>query len=191
MSKVIAEVLDNLSRDDGLTTGSELWEHVENNRSSKENAISIRIPHRIRRTPIAKSLEEKKTIFGSVRVHTRRYKIERQKLLGTTNGTAEEEESVSWVTVRPAPWVVVAGLKYGINMTFWQTSTSWKHSLQTFRPVPNDAEIFKNVQWDDEETVFELISDGKASIWDMNDVGRTPLMVSPDLLPKYEDTHRC
>ena len=69
--------------------------------------------------------------------------------------------------------MVAAGLKYGINMTFWQTTASWKHAFQTLRPVPNDVEMFKNVQWDDEETVWETISDGKASIWDMNDEERT------------------
>jgi hypothetical protein len=55
------------------------------------------------KTPIAKSLDEKRTFFSSVRVHTRRYKIERQKLLGAIDRAAEDEESVSWVTVRPAP----------------------------------------------------------------------------------------
>lgn len=49
--------------------------------------------------------------------------------------------------------------------------------LQTFRPVENDAEIFKNVQWNDGEEVWELLSQGKASIRDMNTMGRTPLMV--------------
>jgi hypothetical protein len=84
-------------------------------------------------------------------------------------------------------------------MTFWQTSTSWKHTLQRFWPVPNDAEIFKNLQWGDEETVWELIGEGKASIWDINDVGRTPLMVSFSFVSKGEvleenrklDSSRC
>jgi len=86
----------------------------------------------------------------------------------------------------PAPWVVAAGLRFGVNMTFWQTSTSWKHALQTFRPVPNDAEIFKNLQWGDEETVWELIGEGKASILDINDVGRTPLTFSFSFVSKSE-----
>lgn len=41
-----------------------------------------------------------------------------------------------------------------------------------------DAEIFMNVKWNDGEEVSDLVSRGKASIWDMNSMGRTPLMVS-------------
>jgi hypothetical protein len=63
----------------------------------------VRHPLGTMKTPIAKSLDEKRTFFSSVRVHTRRYKIERQKLLGAIDRAAEDEESVSWVTVRPAP----------------------------------------------------------------------------------------
>ncbi|KAE9381098.1 hypothetical protein N431DRAFT_476007 [Stipitochalara longipes BDJ] len=175
MSKVIADVLENMSQEGDFSREMDSRRPPASYQITGAKSLSMVNVTRARRIVISKSLEEKKSIFGSVRVHTRRYKIERQRLLGTT-GRAAEEESVSWLTIRPAPWVVAAGLKYGVNMTLWQTSTSWKHSLQTFRPVPNDAEIFKNVQWDDEETVWELISEGKASLWDINDVGRTPLM---------------
>jgi hypothetical protein len=190
MNKVIADVLENISFESNLNVETKLSRYVADHHPLEPRSMIVRHPRRTMKTPIAKSLDEKKTIFGSVRVHTRRYNIERQKSLSATDGAAEDEESVSWVTVRPAPWVVAAGFRYGLKMTFWQTTTSWKHSLQTFRPVPNDAEIFKNVQWDDEETVWDLISQGKASMWDMNDVGRTPLMVILDFITQKLVTHR-
>jgi hypothetical protein len=165
MNKVIADVLDSLPQPNHFLEGPE---------PRRLN----RAPRRMMRTPVEKYVVEKSTIFGSVRLHTRRYRTTRPKRLTNTSDSKEDEESVNWLTIRPAPWIVAAGLKYGINMTFWQTSTSWKHNLQTFRPVSNDAEIFMNIRWDDEETVWELINEGKASIWDMNEVGRTPLMVS-------------
>jgi hypothetical protein len=166
MSKVIADVLGSLEvQDNSITTPSEAdtgemvrWAP----RSAHHNSQLVK-------TTTARSIMEKKTIFGTVRLHTRNYKISSP---GPTS--SEDEETTSHLTIRPAPWVVALGLQYGINMTFSQSSTSWKHMLQTFRPVQDDAEIFKQVKWYDEEEVSDLISQGKASIWDTNKMGRTP-----------------
>lgn len=119
MNRVIADALDSIPQQNDLLDG-------------KEPGKLILGPHRIRRTPVEKYVVEKNTMFGSVRLHTRRYMTTRPKLLTATSSPGEDEETVNWLTVRPAPRIVAAGLKYGINMTFWQTSTSWKHTLQTF-----------------------------------------------------------
>jgi hypothetical protein len=172
MSKVIADVLEGLEQQDTeprMSNTERMFKWTPPSKATRWNTQHIK-------TTTSRSIIEKKIIFGTVRLHSRNYKISSPS---PDHKLYEDEETTSYLTIRPAPWIVALGLKYGINMTISQSSTSWKHILQTFRPVRDDADIFMNVKWDDGEEVSDLISRGEASIWDMNSMGRTPLMVSP------------
>lgn len=70
MRKVIPDVLNNLSQENSLSMGIDSWGHVKSYHKPGQKSVSIRDPHRMSRTPIAKSVEAKNTIFGSVRLHT-------------------------------------------------------------------------------------------------------------------------
>jgi hypothetical protein len=143
------------------------------------------LPHRHNETKkqIRKSVVDKTTFFGTVSINSRTFEVSRKDIFkSSTFDQDPEEETRIWITVRPAPWIVSMGLQYGINAFITQSDTSWKHTLNTFRPVSEDAHIWKLVKWatddDDAQEIMEYMARGEASIWDTCPNGRTPLLVS-------------
>ena len=96
----------------------------------------------------------------------------------------DQYENETAYTIRPAPWLLWLGVRYGLHFRLSSSSTQgWKHSLNTFRPMPDDAPIFEHCKQGDMTAVIRLLSEGLASIKDTNSRGYTPLHVSfPDEL---------
>jgi hypothetical protein len=143
------------------------------------------LPHRHNETKkqIRKSVVDKKTFFGTVSINSRTFEVSRKDIFKSSTFHEDlEEETRTWITVRPAPWIVSMGLKYGINAFITQSDTSWKHTLNTFRPVSDDAHIWKLIKWaideDDAQEIMKYMARGETSIWDTSPNGSTPLMVS-------------
>ena len=71
------------------------------------------------------------------------------------------------------------GLRCGFNVALEQGAQGWKHSLNPFRSVPNDAPIFYACWNGNLGLIRELLENGQASVRDRDEAGRTPLHVSP------------
>ena len=91
----------------------------------------------------------------------------------------EDKDMVHTTSIRihPAQWLVRLGIYYGLNFAFEHNAHVWKHTLTTFRPVPNDASIFSACRVGDVPFVGRLLANGQASVWDCDDTGWTPLHV--------------
>ena len=143
------------------------------------------LPHHHNETEkqIRMSVVDKKTFFGTLSINSRTFEVSHKDIFKSSTFDEDlEEETRTWTTVRPAPWIVSMGLKYGINAFITQSDTSWKHTLNTFRPVSDDAHIWKliksAVDEHDAQESMEYMARGEASIWDTSPRGSTPLMVS-------------
>ena len=88
-------------------------------------------------------------------------------------------EYQTWITFRPANWLVKLGAKHGFHAYLAESSTQgWQHHLKTFCPVPNDAPIFQLCSTGNLAAVRDMLSGGHASVRDTDSLGRTPLHVS-------------
>ena len=97
---------------------------------------------------------------------------------GFENSTNDHEEETSY-HFRPAGWLLRLGFQYGFQLDILSSSTKgWKQALESFRPVPDDALIFSLCETGDVIGVRDLMSQGHASIWDLDSRGWTPLHVS-------------
>ncbi len=70
------------------------------------------------------------------------------------------------------------GLQRGLEITFQASIQGWQHALETFRAVPYDSEMFRLCSVGDILGVKKLLSSGRASVWDQDPDGWTPLHVS-------------
>jgi hypothetical protein len=69
-------------------------------------------------------------------------------------------------------------IKYGLRVAIFQSPGNWKHILNNFWPVSDNAMIFDLCRIGNINGVQLLLNKGEASIWDTNSKGRTPLHVS-------------
>lgn len=82
-------------------------------------------------------------------------------------------------TIIPATWLLRLGLNYGLYLAWLSSSTQvWKQTLDAFRTVPHDATIFQSCHYGDLTSMQTLISEGRASVRDTDNRGRTLLHVS-------------
>lgn len=88
-------------------------------------------------------------------------------------------EHVTSFCACPTPWLVKLGMNYGLRIDFQNSGIwGWKHTLNTFRTVPDDAMIFEFCKEGNLAGVQTLLSRGKASVRDTDSHGRTALFVS-------------
>jgi hypothetical protein len=172
ISNALQEAMDSLPQPKTLANSIQL-----------HHSKFLALRHNETKKQIRKSFVDKKTFFGTVRIDSRTFEVSRKDILRSSTSNQDlEEETRTWITVRPTPWIVSIGLKYGINAFITQSDTSWKHTLNTFRPVSDDAHIWNLIYWaiddDDVQEIMEYMARGDASIWDTSPSGRTPLMVS-------------
>ena len=61
----------------------------------------------------------------------------------STESDQQREDEIS-ITIEPAPWLRSLGITYGLSLRLLDSSLhGWKHTLNSFRSVPDDAPIFK------------------------------------------------
>ena len=81
------------------------------------------------------------------------------------------------IRIHPARWLMQLGLGFGIELAFQDGAQGCKHTLNSFRAVPDDAAIFSACSKGDINGVRHLLETGKASVWDVDANGWTPLHV--------------
>ncbi|KAH7409134.1 hypothetical protein BKA64DRAFT_388235 [Cadophora sp. MPI-SDFR-AT-0126] len=124
-------------------------------------------------TQIGASYTDISSIFGKFSLLSKRFSAQRTVSSDEEEDRHQSEES--YLTIRPALWLARFGLKYGIRVNFFQSPGSWKHTLNTFRPVPDDSLIFEFCRLGNIEGVQLLLERGQASTWDTNSEDETPL----------------
>lgn len=127
-------------------------------------------------------------MFGSVIISSTTYFVYSANTDISTEIEEEldyQEESEFRFSMHPAQWLVRLGLRYGLRMALTRSSTEWKHTLQSFRPVPDDSLIFEFCKRGNIDGIRHLLSRKEASIWDTNSKGYTPLHVSLFNLVKF------
>ena len=107
-----------------------------------------------------------KTLFGDITIQVNEYATS----ILTDQGFEDLEhlaQSSIRVIFRPAAWL---GLL--------RSSQTWKTTFQVFQPVPDDSPIFTFCRSGNIEGIQMLLTTKRASVWDTNSRGYTPLHVS-------------
>lgn len=91
-----------------------------------------------------------------------------------------EIDSQAHITVTIMPKVTI-GTEAPIHVTFSRCThdAPMYTTIQTYNVIPSDSAIFKCIEMDDLIGFRRLISDGKASVTDINESGFSLLAVSP------------
>ena len=117
--------------------------------------------------------------FGTI--HT--YSTTKQLRLNILNYYESDDaeygyEHESFLTIRPAAWLVKLGLNSGLRIGLFNSSVrGWKSSLDAFCAVADDSLIFDLSRDGNLSAVRDLFSRGLASVRDTNSMGETPLHV--------------
>ena len=89
-----------------------------------------------------------------------------------------QSESQTSITFRPAEWLSALGIRTGFSLNFTTSSLrGWKHTLDSFRAVPDDSPIYESCRDGNLPAVLDLLSSGCASVRDTNSRCMTPLHV--------------
>lgn len=127
--------------------------------------------------------EESTTHFMLGTIHTKsktRLEISNDEDDPTHYGGANQYEHESIYTIYPAKWLIWLGMRCGLRLGFVSSQIQgWKNTLNTFRPVPDNALIFEFCRDGNLAAVRSLLSGGHASVRDTDSEGYTPLHVSP------------
>lgn len=130
--------------------------------------------------------EESTTHFmlGTVRVQSKiKLQISNDEDGLTRCDGPDQCERESTYTIYPAAWLVWLGIRCGLRLGFQSSPIQgWKSTLNTFRPVPDDALIFKFCKDGNLPAVRTLLLEGQASVRDTDSWGWTPLHVSPFMM---------
>lgn len=117
-----------------------------------------------------------KSLFGDITIQTNTYEttIERDKGYDHIAHVAQYKTRIIF---RPAAWLVRFGLAYEFQLGLFGSLRSWKTTFQVFQPVPDESLIFEFCRSGNIQGVQTLLSRKKASVWDTNSNGWTPLHV--------------
>ncbi|KAF2865397.1 hypothetical protein BDV95DRAFT_612781 [Massariosphaeria phaeospora] len=117
------------------------------------------------------------SIFGTIYLNTNRFYVHDPTITedGDRNSTETASEIETQFTFYPASWLMWWGLRYGFHVVLYREGASWKNSLQTFHAVPDDSLIFEFCEQGNIMAVNSLLTRGRASPWDTNSKGWTPL----------------
>jgi hypothetical protein len=101
----------------------------------------------------------------------------------TENTDDEETQHRIETTLRlhPSRWLQICGITYGVQIAFSKSFQGLDCRLKTYRAVPNDSPIFELCGKGDVDGVRRLFDERRASPWDTDSEGHTPLHVK--LLP--------
>lgn len=123
------------------------------------------------------------SICGNIAIYSRHNRLHLASPDETTAWIEKEthSETRTSVIIRPAKWLSMLGIEAGLMLDLTSSSISirgWKHTLSSFRVVPDDALIFDLCRQGNLGAVQLLLSRGEASVKDTNSDGRQPLHVS-------------
>jgi hypothetical protein len=118
------------------------------------------------------------SIFGTVYLTTSTFYVYDPMLAEDRDGDSANSEIETHFTFYPASWLMWWGLKYGVHVVLSREGASWKNTLQTFQAVPDDSLVFEFCEQGNLMAVNSLLRSGRASPWDTNSKGWTPLHVS-------------
>ena len=149
---------------------------VPDNHVAEDSTLESRNPER--RDWKCHVIEERvdvlKNAFGTVYVRSRVSKLQSRYV----EKQYQYEHQTSF-TVCPAWWLVKVGFNYIPRFgLFSSTTKGWKHTLNSFRLVPDNALIFEFCNTGNLAGVQALLSRGEASVKDVNSTGTTALHVS-------------
>jgi hypothetical protein len=114
-----------------------------------------------------------KSLFGAIRVHTITYEITTEK----DKQYDRVAQNKTRIIFRPAAWLVRFGLAYELQLELLGSLRSWKINFHVYQPVPDDSLVFEFCRSGNLEGVQTLFSRKKASVFDVNSQGWTPLHV--------------
>lgn len=92
------------------------------------------------------------------------------------NHDSVKDRYETYFVLHPATWLLHLGARTGFNGSF--STAGWKHTLETFRAVPDDSLIFEFCADGNLDGIKALLNRGEASVWDRDSFGQTPLHVS-------------
>jgi len=82
------------------------------------------------------------------------------------------------ITFHPSQWLLRFGVSFGIQVLLAKSIEGLNCGMTSYRAVPDDALIFELCKQGDNKAIQSLFDSGKASPWDRNRYGETPLFVS-------------
>jgi hypothetical protein len=130
------------------------------------------------RTLLYQSKTEINIFFGKIHFSSQTFRVFSDEGDFIPDRDFQDETEIALI-FHPASWIVNLGFLYGLKAFANQSGQAWKHVMETFRPVPDDSEIFKLCKEGNNDAVKVLLSpEGGASPWDTNSTGWTPLHVS-------------
>ena len=113
-------------------------------------------------------------VFGTIYVQSRMSKL---KSRYSENHYQYEHETS--FTLSPAWWLVKVGFTYVPRFSLLSSTVQgWKHTLNGFRSVPDNALIFEFCEAGNLSGVQALLARGEASVKDIDSTGKTALHVS-------------
>lgn len=116
-------------------------------------------------------------IFGKIHFCSQTFQILPDEEEPTRDSDFQEETEIAF-RFHPASWIVNLGFLYGLSVDAFQSGQNWKHVMKTFRPVSDNSKIFEFCKAGNINGVKDLLSQRRASPWDTNSTGWTPLHVS-------------
>lgn len=118
------------------------------------------------------------SIFGTVTTtKTRRSPKEDEDTEPDESFNTFDEDTQTSILIRPSPWLVSIGLSYEAHISVSRSLNSWRLMQQTWRIIPSSSSIFHACREGDLKTVKGLLSRREASVWDVDEIGKTPLHV--------------
>jgi hypothetical protein len=96
--------------------------------------------------------------------------------MGIFGGPEVEIQTV--FNVHPSRWLLFSGLNFGIQIILSKSFQGIDYRFKSYRAVPDDALIFKLSEKGETAAIQSLFDERKASPWDTNSSGLTPLFVS-------------
>jgi hypothetical protein len=97
----------------------------------------------------------------------------------------------SYYRIRPSWWLMKLGLKHELGLSIDKTASGWQQKIRVFYPVPDDSLIFDFIRSGNIQGVQSLLYDRKASVWDTNTCGKTPLLVGLNESPSQSLSTRA
>lgn len=132
-----------------------------------------------------------KNLFGTFSISSEVHQLAKSRNKEIDDLDSDDFVRTTSIRIHPARWLIRLGIHFGVQFAAQERSLSWKHTLTTFRAVPDDAAIFSACCRNDIDGVDKLLDAGKASIWDTNTSGWTPLHVCNHVFVHLSSSGSC